>query len=642
MIEMAREKFRFTTPVLAILLVGLILAVYWPLQNYSFLDYDDPVYVTKNIMVQKGLSWESISWAFSESGAGFWHPLTWISLMMDYEIYGLNPSGYHWSNLLLHLIGTLLLFRAMYAMTAASVRSMVVAALFALHPLHVESVAWIAERKDVLSAVFWMATMNAYVFYVRKPRYGRYILVLLCFLMGLMAKPMLVTLPVIMLLLDYWPLRRFRDAVVGPVDAKRAVRWMIGGGGRLVFLEKIPLLFIALASSFITYLTVSDFQALTTMSMLPLHDRLSTAVIAVVTYLWKTIWPVELAAFYPHPGSWPVLWVAGAAIILISITLFVLSFCCTRPWLIVGWSWYLIALLPVSGIIQVGSHAMADRYTYIPLIGIFIMVVWSFPEKTPWKGLPARPLAVSVVILLFILLSWRTSIQLQVWQNDETLFRHALKMTKGNYLAHSGLGAYLAHHGNDDEALRHLKLSVAIRPDYAPAWFKMGVIYSSQGLYRAAADSFHQILKESPEHVDARKHLAWNLLMAGEADEAIRHFRELLSRGPGDGELYNNLGVALMKKGALLPAADAFRKALFLNPDHAGYHYNLATVLLESGEEKEARRYLQRAVYLQPNFLAAHERLASLLRKTGEMKEADDHETAARRIRSGNEKPERK
>jgi len=639
MIELAREKFNLSAPVLAILLIGLTLAVYWPVQNYSFLGYDDPVYVTKNVMVQQGLSRESISWAFSASEAGFWHPLTWISLMMDYEIYGLNPSGYHWSNLLLHLAGTLLLFRVIYAMTGASGRSMVVAALFALHPLHVESVAWIAERKDVLSALFWMATMNAYVFYVRKPGYGRYILVLLCFLMGLMAKPMLVTLPVIMLLLDYWPLRRFWDSTVGPAEVKGEARLMIGRRRRLIFIEKIPLLFIALACSVITYRTVSGFQALASPGALPLQDRLSTAVIAAVTYLWKTLWPVELAAFYPHPGSWPFSWTAGAAIFLISVTFYILSLYRSRPWLVVGWSWYLIALLPVSGIIQVGSHAMADRYTYIPLIGVFIMAVWSFPEKTPWKGVPGRPLAIFVVIMLFILLSWRSSMQLRVWQNDETLFRHALKVTEGNYLAHSGLGAYLAHHGNDDEALRHLYRSVTIRPDYAPAWFKMGVIYSRQGLYREAADSLRQILKDSPAHTDARRHLAWNLLMAGELDEAIRHFRELLRYGPGDGELYNNLGVALMKKGALPPAADAFRKALSLHPDHAGYHFNLATVLLASGEENEARRHLQRALYLQPDFLAAHERLAFLLRRAGALKEAVDHETAARMIRLDNKKP---
>jgi len=637
--RLSRENYFNKQISLIIFITVLVLAIYWPVQDFSFLAYDDPVYVTENVMVQKGISREGLAWAFKTTEAGFWHPLTWISLMADYELYKLNPAGYHWTNLLLHLLATFLLFRALQAMTGAGTRSLVVAALFALHPLHVESVAWIAERKDVLSACFWMLTIYAYVNYVRKPGYGRYGLALLFFVMGLMSKPMLVTMPFILLLLDFWPLGRF-------TGAGGAIASLKGDAGRENFnrvypllLEKVPLFLLAIVFGILTLWTESGFQALAPTDALPWPDRLATAVVAAATYLGKTFWPTGLAAFYPHPGGWPGLVTAGAAALHILLTLLAFRMYRSRPWLIVGWLWYLITLLPVSGIIQVGSHAMADRYTYIPLIGIFIMSVWSFPRKIMHNAGFGRSVVLAGVAFLLLLLSWRASIQVQYWRNDGTLFRHALEVTTDNYLAHSGLGAYLIRQGQDDAALYHLNQAVAIRPDYAPAWFKRGLLFAKQGRYMEAAASFKQILKEAPRHGDARKQLAWNLLLAGETDAAIVQLRELLNDEPGDASLFNHLGIALMKKGAYPEAGDAFRKALELSPGHAGYHHNLATALLAAGNEEEAIRNLRQALALKPDYAAAHERLAALLRKRGENSAAAIHEKTAGQIRTGNESP---
>ncbi len=624
-----------------IFILALVIAVYWPVQDFSFLDYDDPVYVTENVMVQKGISREGIAWAFKTTEAGFWHPLTWISLMADYELYRMNPAGYHWTNLLLHLLTTILLFLALRAMTAAGGRSLMVAALFALHPLHVESVAWIAERKDVLSACFWMLTIYAYACYVRKPGFLRYGPVLFFFVLGLMSKPMLVTMPVIMVLLDFWPLGRFAGAGGGIVFSPGDVgRENLKKNVYPLFLEKIPFFLLALVFSVLTYWAERGFQALVPTDALPWSTRLATAAIAAATYLWKTFWPVALAAFYPHPGDWPGLLTAGAAALHILLTILAWCMYRSRPWLLVGWLWYLITLLPVSGIIQVGSHAMADRYTYIPLVGVFIMLVWSFPEKMLQREIPYRMyLALAGMAFLLLVLSWRASVQVQFWRNDETLFRHTLEVTADNYLAHSGLGAYLARQGQDDAALYHFNRAVAIRPDYVPAWFKRGLLYARQGLYVEAADSFQQILKESPRHGDARRQLAWNLYMAGQTDAAIIQLRELLKHEPGDGRAYNSIGVALMKKGSYSEAGDAFRKALELSPGHAGYHHNLATALLAAGQEEAALLNLRQALVLKPDYAAAHERLAVLLKQRGALAEAARHEETARKIRLANEKP---
>ena len=611
-------------------LLAAVIVVYWPVQEFGFLNYDDPVYITGNPHVQKGLSGENIFWAFKSTEAGFWHPLTWLSLILDYELYRLNPAGYHWTNVLLHLGSTLLLFTAFKKMTGANGKSAVVAALFALHPLHVESVAWIAERKDVLSGFFWMLTINAYIHYAVKPNSWRYGIVFVSFFLGLMAKPMLVTLPIVLLLLDVWPLGRI---AINPVQGNSRTRCQYYPLKKAspVLYEKIPLMALSIVIGVITYLAQEKFQAIALAGQISFADRLSTAVISPVFYLWKMIWPQEIAAFYPHPGSWPVSWVIVSSTILALITMTVLK--CTRQMtcLVVGWLWYLVTLFPVSGIIQVGSHAMADRYTYIPLIGIFIMITWGMSEIFGF-GKQSRKFIMVASVATIGLLAILSSIQIKYWRDDGRLFRHALNVTKGNYLAHSGLGAFLMSEGNDQDALVHLQQAITIRPDYEPAWFKLGLLFSRLGRYDDAIFCFQRILSQSPDKTDAKRQLTYNLMLAGKSDEAIAVLREIIHSKPLEAEAYNQLGIVLVKQKKFVEALSAYGEALKINPEHAGIHNNLAMALMRTGDSQEAIRHFRKAIQNQPDYANAHFNLSLLLKQTGFPEEAKKHLEEAIRI----------
>ncbi len=427
-----------------LILITAVLLVYWQVGDHEFINYDDNVYITDNAQVQKGLTSKGIIWAFTTSHTGNWHPLTWISHMLDCELYGLNPRGHHLTNVLLHMANAILLFVVLRWMTGAIWRSGLVAALFALHPLHVESVAWAAERKDVLSTFFWLLTMVAYVHYVNRPGGKRYLLVLVTFFLGLMAKPMLVTLPFVLLLLDYWPLNRFKPrAVTGSVE-DQSLGFQSSGDDKLPILkavmEKTPLFLMSLFSCVVTVMAQQEAGAISTLEIVPFKLRIANGLVSFVAYMGKMIWPQDLAVFYPHPISDLQIWkpvAAGLFLLIVStVALWVAQRC---RYVLVGWLWYLGTLVPVIGLVQVGEQAMADRYTYVPLIGLFIVVVWGFADLV--KGWRSRRWVVSVSAAVMVLAlmagSW---LQVAHWKSSVKLFKHALDATSNNYVAHYNLG----------------------------------------------------------------------------------------------------------------------------------------------------------------------------------------------------------
>jgi len=461
-----------TKIVICIFLVVATFCIYSQVQDHEFINFDDDLYITNNLNVQAGLTSESFKWAFTTSHPPYWHPMTWLSHMLDYQLYGLHPKGHYLTNLFLHIASALILFIVLLRMTGTLWQSAFVAALFALHPLNVESVAWIAERKNVLSTLFWLITMWAYIYYAEKPTVKRYGLVFLFFTLGLMSKPMLVTLPFVLLLLDYWPLRRFqfgqergRNEILEKNTAKRSEVF------RLV-LEKVPLFLLTIGLSIVTLTGAKSYGAMNSEN-LTFSTRLTNALVSYLGYLEKMVWPSGLAVFYPHPGNALAIWkgiLCGTA--LVGITIISIRLIRKAPYFAVGWFWYLGTLLPVIGIVQAGGHAMADRYAYIPLIGIFIIVAWGVPElisKWRYKG---KVLSISVGIIIFTLLitTWG---QVSHWKNSITIFKHAIRVTDKKYpntaRIHNNLGFALFSIKKTEEAISHYKMAIKLNPDLAAA-----------------------------------------------------------------------------------------------------------------------------------------------------------------------------
>jgi len=490
-----------------LLLVGMTLAAYEPVRKYEFVDYDDDRYVAANPRIQQGLNWENVSWALIALEVANWHPLVWLSHMADCQLYGLNPSGHHLTNLLLHLTNVILLFHVLQQMTGAVWRCWLVAALFATHPLNVESVAWIAERKNVLSTLFWLLTMWAYLLYARRPKWKRYLLVVGSFVLGLMSKPMLVTLPCVLLLLDYWPLGRLRGRV--ELHSPRFRRTVL----RLA-LEKLPLFLLAVASSAIT-IKAQQMDGALDAKALSFSARLSNALASYVGYIYQMIWPERLAVLYPHPGeSIPGWRVAASALALVCVTALTILWSRKFPYLVVGWLWYLGTLVPVIGLVQVGQQAMADRYAYVPLIGLFIIIAWGVGDMT--RRLPSRSYWLAgVAAALLIALTMATRWQLRHWQNSITLFERAIEVTDNDEIAHNNLGAVLVRKGRLDEGLAHLREAVRLNPAYETARANIAVALHQKGNIEAADESrweeaarlYRQALESKPDFPEAQQNL---------------------------------------------------------------------------------------------------------------------------------------
>ena len=640
------------TILIGVVLSAVTLAVFWPVTGHNFISCDDPSYITLNARVLHGLNWANVGWACTTGSQGNWHPLTWLSHMLDVQLFGVKAGGHHLTSLLLHVANALLLFLLLQRMTGAPWRSAAVAALFALHPLHVESVAWVAERKDVLSAFFFMLTLWAYARYaegqslkakvqsleagvrseesgVRSQNLGAHItphaaghthpasryyaLSLLFFALGLMSKPMLVTLPFVLLLLDYWPLRRLSFPSLQYSNTP-SLQHSNTPPLRLV-LEKLPFLALSAASCVVTFLAQSNAGAVSSLAIIPLAQRASNALLAYATYLGQTFWPDGLAIFYPLPGQLPLDTLAPAAVVLLGLTAWAVSCARRSPHLAVGWFWFLGMLVPVIGLVQAGAQQMADRYTYLPLIGVFLMVVWEMTERlgaSP-QGRAALAAAAGGVLLACAAL---TSRQISWWQDTDRLFHHALDVTQNNYLAHNNLASDLLARGKPDEAIEHYQASLAMRPDQ-PHQLELrqflGETLSKRGRYAEAAEQFSEVLRLQPNDVPALVQLGIARARQGKPDEAVQALAEALRLQPNDAGAHNSLGNVLAQQGQHLEAVRQFEEALRLKPGHAAALNNLALSCKKLGRLSEAIAHYREALRWQPDSLEALNNLAWIL-----------------------------
>ncbi len=660
--------------VLSLLLAAGTLAVYWPVVRFDFVNLDDQVYVTERPEVLAGLTASGVQWALSATEGGAWHPLTWWSLMLDGEWSGHRAGGYHTTNLLLHALNTLLLFAWLRAATKATGRSAVVAALFALHPLHVESVAWISERKDVLSTTFWLLSLLAYGAYTRATtatttagastqmitgRAARfYGLTLLCFTLGLMSKPMLVTLPFALLLLDYWPLQR-----AAPLTG--ATLWRL-------FREKIPFFLLSASASVVAVWSQRVSDAIATLEWISPLDRIGNALVAYCRYLGKTFWPVDLAVFYPHPTTWPLLAVLSAAALLLVVSALAIRWRTRAPFFLVGWCWFLGTLVPVIGLVQVGGQSLADRYTYVPLIGCFLAVVWGAATwlRTGPRATNASPVLITMAGMTLVVCAVLTTRQLRHWQNSESLFRHALAVTDNNIVAHVNLASTLLDQNRFDEAAEQCRRALALRPDSPDAlknlglalagsgqWSEavaqyqraleinpkddqvlnsLGLAFANQGKLTLAEDHFRRALEHHANSPEAWSNLGLTLAFQARTPEAIDCYHRALQLKPGEVKVLNNLGLALATQQRWDEALACYRQALDLRPDSVDALVNAGAALGSQGKVTEAIASYRRALEIKPDSLEARFNLGIALVNLGQRAEGIQHLRAARELQPNN------
>ncbi len=636
----------------ALICAGLVLccvAIYGQTLTHDFVNYDDGLYVTDNPHVLAGLSWANVGWAFTTERAMYVHPLTWMSHMLDCDIYGLRPWGHHLTSLIFHALSSVLLFLVLARMTGRTWPAALASALFAVHPLHVESVAWVAERKDVLSMLFWTAGIGAYAWHRSRPSLRRYLATAVLFLLGFMSKPMVVTFPCVLLLLDYWPLGQVDLAAPGGVMAKRMARLAV---------EKIPLFLLTAAMCAVTMIMQMRGKNLAFGAKVPFAGRCANAVVVYVLYLVKTVWPSGLAVYYPHPLARPAWQVAAAAVVLVAVTLLCLRQMRRRPYLIVGWLWYLGTLVPVIELVQAGSFSHADRYTYIPLIGIFIMAAWGLDELRQSRRVPGAVMACAVTAMLagYVLAAAN---QTACWKSSETLFRHALDVTADSALARNNLGVALYGRGNQEAAAEQYNRALLIDPAYTRSIDNLGVMLFDGRKYEEAMQKHMEVLAIDPRFMPAHLNLASSLLKLARYDEARAHYEKALEIDPesehalcGLGEYWLALGnpgkaldsfetvlktnprsregnMALVEMLAALGKADDaseyYAKVLRNNPYDAQASYNLGTVLAGMGKTGEAESRYREALRWKPDFPQAHNNLAGILAKTGRFDEAVDH-----------------
>jgi len=605
------------TVLICLALALAVLAAYGQLWDCDFVGFDDTTYVSSNDMVKQGLSWPGMVWAFTTLQAGFWHPLTWLSLMADSQFYGINPAGYHFTNLLLHLANSLLLFLLLQRLTKARWPSALAAALFALHPLHVESVAWISERKDVLSTLFWMLALWAYVRYVeeiniREMNHGLpgshgsdsssvpfvvksdifYLLSLVLFALGLMAKPMLLTLPFVLLLLDFWPLRRLRPPL-----------WPLVA-------EKIPFFALAAASLVVGIMALRRGGAIVSLAAMPFGARLANVPISYARYVGKMFWPADLAVLYPIQLHWPVWKVACAGAFLAMVTVWAIWRARSQPYLVVGWLWFLGTLVPVIGLVQAGSQVMADHYTYIPLIGLFIMVIWGVREWSAFCPAPLLHWLAAVALAACLALTTR---QVGYWKNSEELFAHAIAASDHNYLADYDLGTYYAAVGQKAAAIRYLEQAVRTAPDFASAHNNLGKALFQEGRIDEALDHLTNAVSLNSTVPEFHYNLGNALLALGRVAQALDQFDLHVHLTPNDATAQFNFGRILLENGLAQDAIPHLQKALQINPNAPDCACALGSAFLQMGRAREAIGQYQKALQLRPDSMSAGANLAWIL-----------------------------
>jgi Flp pilus assembly protein TadD len=594
-------------PAICLVLAVVTVAVYWPATRGEFLNFDDGYYFSNNPHVQSGLSWDNIRWAFTTGYAANWHPLTWLSLMLDVELFGRGPFGPHATNLLWHAANTVLLFLLLRRWKLGDGPSALAAGLFALHPLHVESVAWVSERKDVLSAFFGLLSLMMYTDYAEEYRvHGSrckacYCLALFFYMLGLMSKPMLVTLPLVMLLLDYWPLGRCSGFTVLGSGSAPSLQRFNSSTLKGLLVEKIPFLVMTLVSCVITYEAQQRGGTVIPLSHFSFAERVGNAFVSYARYLEKALWPVVLADPYPHPGRWPVAQVLSAAGLMLLLCVLAVAWRRRCPFVLVGWFWFVGMLIPVIGLVQVGDAALADRYTYLPLIGLFLILAAGIGTLST-KRAGSRAWASLGVAALLVACGWRTRLQLAYWQNSEALFHHTLAVTDHNYAAYNNLGTWLAHHKVFPEAIDCFQASLRCKPDVPDTLYNLGNAYGRLNQW----------------------------------DEAIDCYRHALQITPNQAEIMNNLGLALTARGQMAEAVTNFEAALRLNPNYASAHNNLATVLFMEHRFDESAQHFRAALQFMPDDPRVHANLGDALAKLGQIPEAAKCYREALRLDPGN------
>ena len=604
-------------------LAAAVLAVYWQVHAHGFVEFDDPAYVSDNPLVRRGLTWEGVRWAFGTGRLGNWNPLTWLSHMLDVQWFGLDAGAHHLVGVAFHLVNTLLLFAVLTRMTGAVWPSAVVAALFGLHPLHVESVAWISERKDVLSTLCWLLLLWSYARYAEARAWGWYAVTVVFLGLGLMAKPMLVTVPFVLLLLDFWPLGRVAwpgdapsaatNAAAGPSRRKtsRARR----GGARdagvrttplaTLLWEKVPLLVLTAVCSAVAYTMQSRSGAVVPGDALPFSLRVSNALVAYVRYLLMALWPADLAVLYPYDTSLPLWQPLGAALCLVGLTALVLRHARRHPYALVGWLWYLGTLVPVIGLVQIGNQALADRYTYVPLIGVFVIVAWGGRSLLRRWAVPP-PLAgalASLAIGAYAVAAWA---QVGLWKDGETLFSHALRVTHANWVAHNNLGVALAARGDVEGAMAQYQAALRVKPDCADAHNNVGLMLWRQGRREDAAEQYRLSLRAAPGAAETHSNLGVVLTELGQRDEAIAHLNEAIRLDPQFAGAHVNLGNVWRDSGRTQEAIEQYEQALRIKPDSADPHNNLGAILAQQGRREEALEQFRAALRYDPGSADIH------------------------------------
>jgi tetratricopeptide (TPR) repeat protein len=632
--EKPRSGNRSTVAAVGGLLLLAVIAVFGQTAGHDFVNFDDDLYVFRNRHVLGGLTDAGIAWAFTETRlSAHWHPLTWLSLMADAQVLapGEGPqdrarlaAGMHLVNLALHAANAVLLFLVLRAMTASTWPSALVAAVFAVHPLHVESVAWITERKDVLSGLFGLLALGAYVWYARGPSVARYLVVAIALALGLMAKPVLVTWPLVFLLLDYWPLGRFSQRF-----APRTLQVLV--------VEKIPLLLLAGTSAVVAFLAQRSGGTVISLQSVPIWERTARAAVLYVVYLGKTFWPVNLAAIYPEGAMesyWPAL---GAGLLLAALTAGALWGAWRgQPWLAVGWLWYLGTLLPTIGLVQLGLQVRADRFLYLPQIGLCVALVWGARWEVQrlcghWpSGRLLRGVGGAVLVAGLTVRAWQ---QTSYWRDSETLWTHTLACTARNPFAHDFLGTVLGGRGEMDKAITHFQKALEFKPDDAEAHYNLGAVLAGRGQVDEAFSHFQKALEIEPDFLAAHNNFGIALAGRGRIDEAIGHYRKALEIEPDFAETHYNLGVALARRGQVDEAIAHYRRALELDPAYVEAHYNLGVVLAGRGQADEAIAHYQTALKLQPDCAEAHYNLGVALAHHGLVSEALAHYRRALEIK---------
>jgi protein O-mannosyl-transferase len=651
----AEKDYRIVVAV-SLCLAAAVILVYGKAKNFDFVGYDDELYVTQNQYVQKGISLEGIKWAFTTFRSANWHPLTWLSHMLDCELYGLNPTGHHWTSIELHIANTLLLFFILFKMTGTLWQSAFAAALFALHPLHVESVAWVSERKDVLSTFFGLLCIGAYCLYVKKSSVPYYMLAVSLLILGLMAKPMLVTLPFVLLLLDFWPLKRMQFQRNFIPNSIKPIEKVIRSNCRII-IEKIPFFILVGGACIVTFFAQKSEGAVKALWALPMKYRIENAVVSYVTYIFKAIWPHKLAVFYPHPGNTLPWWqFAGGALLIIAVCYGGIKSAKKYPYILVGTLWYLGTLVPVIGLVQVGDQAMADRYTYIPLIGIFIIVSWGISDLFKLIGdqrlgvgspvfaqraMPGKQkseilsgatklfnkrrfrkifFGISALIILFAL-SWTSFLQLNTWKNGITLFEHAVSVTKNNYQAYNNLGK--AYESTDlDKALFHYKAALNINPNDAAALYNQGTIYEKKGRLDEAISHYSKALQVNPNYFEALNNLGLIFYDQGNYDRAVLYFKKAIKTKSKKSSARMNLANVLFLQSKPDEAVSQYQKILQTDPANADVHYNLACVLYSQNKINEAVSHYKKTLKIDPKYSKAYYNLGNILLGRGKIKKA--------------------